>query len=63
MKRNTTRHRVVVWNVDRLEFMGVRIARKGSKVKIKGRRTSFETQDSHVLEQIELTDFRILQLK
>ncbi len=62
-KRITTWHRVVVWNVERLEFMGVRIARKGSRVTLTGRQTSFETRDSRVLEQIELTDFRILELK
>ncbi|MCP3962398.1 MAG: single-stranded DNA-binding protein [bacterium] len=62
-KRITTWHRIVVWNVERLEHIGVRIARKGSKVEITGRRTSFETRDGHTLEQIELTNFRILQLR
>lgn len=61
--RITTWHRIVVWNVDRLEHLGVRIARKGSKVEITGRRTSFETRDGRTLEQIELTCFRILRLK
>ncbi|MCP3957372.1 MAG: hypothetical protein GY719_05930 [bacterium] len=62
-ERITTWHRVVVWNVDRLEHLGVRIARKGSKVEITGQRTSFETRDGWTLEQIELSSFRILQLK
>ena len=62
-KRITTWHRIVVWNVDRLEHIGVRIARKGSRVEITGRRTSFETREGQVLEQIELTNFRILQLQ
>ncbi|MCP3963621.1 MAG: hypothetical protein GY719_37775, partial [bacterium] len=62
-ERITTWHRVVVWNVDRLEHLGVRIARKGSKVEITGCRTSFETRDGWTLEQIELSSFRILQLR
>ena len=62
-ERITTWHRIVVWNVDRLEHIGVRIARKGSRVEITGRRTSFETRDGRTLEQIELTSFRILKLK
>ena len=59
----TTWHRIVVWNVDRLEHLGVRIARKGSKVEITGRLTSFETREGRALEQIDLSNFRILQLK
>ncbi len=62
-ERITTWHRLVVWNVDRLEHLGVRIARKGSKVEISGRLTSFETRDGWTLEQVELSSFRILQLK
>ena len=62
-ERITTWHRVVVWNVERMSNIGVRIARKGSKVEINGHRTSFETRDGHRLEQIELTSFRILELK
>ena len=62
-ERLTTWHRVVVWNVERLEFMGVRIARKGSKVELTGRLTAFETRDGRRLEQVELSEFRILELK
>ena len=62
-ERITTWHRVVVWNVGRLEHLGVRIARKGSRVEITGRRTSFETRDGRTLEQIEASNLRILQLK
>ncbi len=62
-QRITTWHRVVVWNVDRLEHLGVRIARKGSRVEVTGPRTSFETRDGLTLEQIEASSFRILKLK
>ena len=43
--------------------MGVRIARKGSKVELTGRLTAFETRDGRRLEQVELSEFRILELK
>ncbi len=62
-ERITTWHRVVVWNVDRMEHIGVRIARKGSRVEITGRRTSFIAQDGRTVEQIEASHLRILQLK
>ena len=62
-ERHTDWHRVVMWNLDRNGPGGVRIARKGSRVEITGRRTSFETRDGRTLEQIEATNFRILQLK
>ena len=62
-ERTTTWHRGIIWNLERMGFGGVRITRKGSKVKITGRRTTFETRDGRTLEQIEVSDFRILQLK
>jgi len=62
-QRVTTWHRVVVWNVDRMEHIGVRIARKGSKVEVKGRLTSYVTGDGRTLEQIDLIHLRILELK
>ena len=42
-KQITDWYRVVMWNLERVGPGGVRIARKGSKVEITGRRTSFET--------------------
>ena len=62
-ERITTWHRGIIWNLERMGFGGVRIARKGSKVEITGRPTTFETRDGRTLEQIEVTNFRILQLK
>ena len=52
-----------MWNVERMGLGGVRIARKGSKVEVTGRQTTFTTRDGRVLEQIEATRFRILNLK
>ena len=61
----TTWHRLIVWNVDR--DLGRRrpatICRKGSKVKITGRRTSFETEDGRTIEQIEVDEWKILDLR
>ena len=62
-QRITTWHRVVVWNLHRMGFGGIRIARKGSKLEVTGRRTTFETQDGRTLEQIEASNVRILQLR
>ena len=62
-KRITQWHRIVVWNLERMGFGGIRIARKGSKVEVTGRATSFKTRDGKTLEQIEVTTFRILKLK
>ncbi len=62
-KRITTWHRVVVWNADRLEFLGLRIARKGSRVEVTGPRKSFETRDGGTIKQIEASSVRLLQLK
>ncbi len=62
-ERITTWHRVVVWNVDRMEHIGVRLARKGSRVEITGRRTSFIAQVGRTVEQIEASHLRILQLR
>ena len=62
-RRITSWHRVIVWNVERMEHRGVRIARKGSKVEITGRKTTFNTSDGRSLEQIELIRLRILELK
>ena len=61
-RRVTTWYRVVVWDVYRTEHIGVRIARKGTKVEITGRKTSFTTRDGHLMEQVELIDLRILRM-
>ncbi len=67
-RRKTSWHRVIVWNVDRIEHMGVRIARKGSKVEVTGRPTSYTFRDEKAekevtLEQIEATTVRLLQIR
>ena len=62
-RRITNWHRVIVWNVDRLEHLGVRIARKGSRVEITGRKTTFTARDGRQLQQIELSRLRILRLR
>lgn len=58
-------HRLIVWNVDR--DLGRRrpatICRKGSKVEITGRRTSFETEDGQTIEQIEVEEWKIVDLR
>jgi len=66
--RKTFWHRIIVWDVDRMEFMGLRIARKGSKLEITGRRTSFTYRDEKAekevtVDQIEAVTVRLLELR
>ena len=64
-QQKTTWHRLVVWNVDRdlSRRRPATICRKGSKVKITGRRTSFETEDGRTVEQIEVDEWKIIDLR
>ena len=60
-EQTTTWHRIVAWNLDRLERMPVRLCRKGDRVRITGRPTSFTTADGRTIEQIELESLQILR--
>lgn len=62
-ERITTWHRLIVWNVFRLEFLGVRIARKGSKVQVTGRITVWTTDDGRAIKQLEVDELRLLELR
>jgi single-stranded DNA-binding protein len=60
--RSTTWHRIVAWNADRQHF-GIRRLAKGDRIKISGRKTSFEAEGGQVIEQIELMSFQLLSRK
>ena len=67
-RRKTTWHRVIVWNVDRMEYRGLRIARKGSKVEVSGHPTSYTFWDDKAkkevtIDQVEASTVRLLQLR
>ena len=66
-QRKTTWHRVIVWNVDRHEHFAVRLARRGDKVRITGRQTTFVARKGknkgQTIVQIELIKLEILQTK
>ncbi len=65
--RKTTWHRVICWNVERPGTSGVKLARRGDKVKITGRKEIFTwTDDSgeeQEIEQLILQDFQLIQPK
>ena len=66
-KNATKWHRVMAWNVDRLEHFAVRLARRGDKVRITGRQTTFVVRKGRnkgkTIVQIELIKLEILQTK
>ena len=62
-EQTTTWHRIVVWNLDRHEHLPVRLSRKGDRVRITGRPTTFTTRDGRKIEQIELDRLEILRNK
>lgn len=66
--RQVTRwHRLVAWDVNRPEFRGVRLARKGDRVEITGRVEAFSTASSEgeprEMPQIVIESFRLVQVK
>ena len=61
-KNETTWHRVIVWNPDR-DHRNVRLCRKGDKVKITGRKSSFRTHDGRLIPQVELVNLETLKTK
>ena len=65
--RTTTWHRCIVFNVDRLEHLPLRMAKGGEKVAVTGRREPYTYTDgagqSRTLQQIVVESFRVLQHK
>ena len=59
----TSWHRIIAWNLDRHEHLPVRLCRKGDRVRITGRPTTFTTGDGRTIEQIELDRLEILRNK
>jgi len=59
----TTWHRIVAWNLDRHEHLPVRLCRKGDRVRITGRPSTFTTADGRTIDQIELDRLEILRGK
>jgi single-stranded DNA-binding protein len=59
----TTWHRIVAWNLDRHEHLPVRLCRKGDRVRITGRPSTFKTADGRTIDQIELDRLEILRGK
>jgi single-stranded DNA-binding protein len=59
----TTWHRIVAWNPDRHEHLPVRLCRKGDRVRITGRPSTFKTADGRTIDQIELDRLEILRGK
>ena len=59
----TSWHRIIAWNLDRHEHLPVRLCRKGDRVRITGRPTTFTTGDGRTIEQIELDNLEILRNK
>ena len=58
----TTWHRVIVWHPDR-DHRNVRLCRKGDRVRITGRKSSFRTHDGRLIPQIELLNLETLKTK
>jgi single-stranded DNA-binding protein len=61
-KDQTTWYRVVVWNPDR-DHRNVRLCRKGDRVKITGRKSSFRTHDGRLIPQVELVNLETVRTK
>ena len=61
-KDETIWHRVIVWNPDR-DHRNVRFCRKGDRVEITGRKSSFRTHDGRIIPQIELVNLKTLKTK
>ena len=59
----TTWHRIVAFNLDRHEHLPVRLCRKGDRVRITGRPSTFKTADGRTIDQIELDRLEILRGK
>ena len=68
-KRQITNwNRIIVWNVDCVGQIPVRILRKGSKVEVTGTPSTFtfwdeDEEEQVTIDQIEASNVRILQLK
>jgi len=62
--RTTTWNRCIVWNLDRIEHLALRLAKGGERVEVTGRWELFTFQDQHgqdvTLRHLVVTDFRIL---
>jgi single-stranded DNA-binding protein len=59
----TTWHRIIAWNLDRHEYQAVRLCRKGDRVRITGRPSTFTTRDGRKIDQIVLDNLEILRNK
>ena len=59
---DTTWHRLICWNADRMEHAAVRHARRGDQVRVTGRPSSFTTRDGRKIDQIEIDRLEILRM-
>ena len=59
----TTWHRIIAWNLDRHEHLAVRLCRKGDRVRITGRPSTFTTRDGRRIDQLVLDNLEILRGK
>ncbi len=59
-RRITNWERIVAWDADNAHF-GLRRLRKGDKVEIIGYRESFKATDGTTIEQIVLSNFRMIR--
>ncbi len=66
-RRPTTWYRLICWNSDRtMEHFGVRLGRKGDKVRVVGRTDTYSYLrggERHTVEQIVVEEFQILRAK
>ena len=65
--RTTTWNRCIVWNSDRLEHRGLRMARAGERVAVTGRWETYTYTDQdgteHTLRQLVVQDFKVIGRK
>ena len=65
--RRTTWHRLIAWNVDRMDRRSVRLARKGDLVRVTGRRETFSFTDDdgqeREVQQVIVDDLVFLRKK
>jgi single-stranded DNA-binding protein len=65
--RTTTWNRCILFNVDRMEYRPLRIARPGARIEVTGRWESYTFTDeqgvTHTLRQLVVQSLRVLQHK
>lgn len=62
-ERQTRWHRVYAWNLDRHEFMNVRMCRKGDKVRVTCRPRTFKSNDGKLIECLDLVGLETLKAR